>query len=94
MLYSDGSTVDDDCELATTVSAHPDKQAESAQIKSRMLRVISSLPAEQKEVFVLKEDAGLSVEQIANIIDVNVETAKSRLRYAIQKIREGLKELL
>jgi RNA polymerase sigma-70 factor (ECF subfamily) len=55
---------------------------------------VHALPQEQREAFVLKEDAGLSVEQIAKVTDVNAETAKSRLRYAVRKIREGLKDFL
>ena len=85
---------DEDCEIAGHVQHHPDKQAESSQIQQRLLTLVHALPQEQREAFVLKEDAGLSVEQIAKVTDVNAETAKSRLRYAVRKIREGLKDFL
>jgi RNA polymerase sigma-70 factor (ECF subfamily) len=84
----------DDCDPADGSQHHPDKQAESAQIRQRILALVQSLPQNQREVFILKEDGGLSVEQIAQITDVNAETAKSRLRYAMNKIRDGLKEFL
>lgn len=87
-------TTEEDCEIADGTINHPDTQAEAEQIKTRLLNIIGALPEEQREVFVLKEDAGLNLEQIASITAVNVETAKSRLRYAVKKIREGLKELL
>ena len=88
------SNSDEDCEIPNGVQHHPDKQAESAQIQQRLLALVNALPQEQREAFVLKEDAGLSVEQIAMVTDVNAETAKSRLRYAVKKIREGLKDFL
>lgn len=83
-----------DCDTAGSPQYHPDKQAESSQIRQRILTLVQSLPQDQREVFILKEDAGLSVEQIAHVTAVNAETAKSRLRYAMNKIREGLKEFL
>jgi RNA polymerase sigma-70 factor (ECF subfamily) len=85
---------ENDCELDGGRHHHPDTQAESAQIQQRLLNVVHALPHDQREAFILKEDAGLSVEQIAKITDVNAETAKSRLRYAVKKIREGLKDFL
>ena len=85
---------DRDCEIMDGAHYHPDKQAESAQINQRLLAIVHALPQDQREVFILKEDAGFSVEHIARITGVNAETAKSRLRYAMQKIREGLKDLL
>ena len=84
----------EDCGPPDGPQHHPDKQAESAQIRQRILTLVQSLPQDQREVFILKEDVGLSVEQIAQITAVNAETAKSRLRYAMTKIREGLKEFL
>jgi RNA polymerase sigma-70 factor (ECF subfamily) len=84
----------EDCDPADGPQTHPDRQAEAAQIRQRILTLVQSLPQDQREVFILKEDAGLSVEQIAQITAVNGETAKSRLRYAMNKIREGLKEFL
>jgi RNA polymerase sigma-70 factor (ECF subfamily) len=50
------------------------------------------MPAEQRAAFVMREEAGLSVEEIAAATGVNAETAKSRLRYAVAKLRRGLEE--
>lgn len=92
-LHNPANT-DDDCELDAGRHHHPDTQAESAQIQQRLLTLVHTLPHEQRDAFILKEDAGLSVEQIAQVMNVNAETAKSRLRYAVKKIREGLKDFL
>jgi RNA polymerase sigma-70 factor (ECF subfamily) len=50
------------------------------------------LPAEQRDVFVLYEESGLSLEDIGRITGVAMETAKSRLRYALAKLRTALGE--
>lgn len=45
------------------------------------------LPAEQREVFLLKEESGFSLADIAEITGAGIESAKSRLRYALKKLR-------
>ena len=44
------------------------------------------------KAFLLREEGGLSLEEIAEATGVNMETAKSRLRYALAKLRQGMKE--
>jgi len=59
--------------------------------KAELLKeLIETLPPEQRDVFLLYEEAGLSLEQIAAITSVARETTKSRLRYAVAKLRLGL----
>ena len=66
--------------------AEPDKQALSIALKQQ----ISLLPFEQREVFLLKQEAGFSIDDIANITQQNKEKVKSRWRYALKKMRKGL----
>ena len=54
------------------------------------MQAIAQLPVDQKEAFLLKEEAGLGVEEIANTTGVPFETAKSRLRYAYRKLKQTL----
>jgi RNA polymerase sigma-70 factor (ECF subfamily) len=68
----------------------PDGIAEFAEQQSALLAAISSLPEEQREAFLLHEETGLSIEEIARVTDVGLETAKSRLRYAIRKLKKAL----
>lgn len=79
---------------ASTVSSNPgtqpDRQLESQTLHEQLLAAIAGLPAEQKEAFLLREEAGLSIEQIATTTGTNAETAKSRLRYAMNKLRQQL----
>ena len=73
-------------------TAEPMVQAESRQQGAAILKLLESLPAPQREAFLLYEEGGLSVEQIAQATGVSFEAAKSRLRYAVAKLREGLAE--
>lgn len=71
----------------------PDRAAEFAEQASALLAAVAALPQEQREAFLLREETGLSVEEIARITDVPVETAKSRLRYAVRKLKHSLRPL-
>jgi len=68
----------------------PDARAERAQTLARYRAALAELPSEQREVFLLYEESGLSLEEIAAITAVGLETAKSRLRYAVSKLRRAL----
>ena len=70
----------------------PQVQAESHEQGAAILRLLAALPAPQREAFLLYEEGGLSVEEIAQSTGVTFEAAKSRLRYAVAKLREGLAE--
>ena len=68
----------------------PENRLESYHQHDLLMTAIAALPAEQKEVFLLKEEAGLNIEEIASTTGVSYEAAKSRLRYAFKKLREQL----
>jgi len=68
----------------------PDRVAEFVEQQSALLAAVAALPHEQREAFLLREETGLSVEEIARVTDVPVETAKSRLRYAVRKLKKSL----
>lgn len=70
----------------------PDRQAQSAQGLETLARLVDALPDEQREAFLLREEAGMSVQEIAECTGVNNQTAKSRLRYAVKKLRAGWSE--
>lgn len=58
---------------------------------SRLMELLEKLPEAQREAFLLREESGLSLEEIADATDVNIETVKSRLRYAVAKLRKGMR---
>ena len=55
---------------------------------------IAMLPMEQRDAFLLKQEAGLSLHQIAEVMCVGRETIKSRLRYAMQQLKNWLEDCL
>jgi RNA polymerase sigma-70 factor (ECF subfamily) len=71
-------------------AALPDVQTAHAQLEQALRRALDELPEEQREVFVLYEETGMSLEEIALITGTGAETSKSRLRYAVAKLRAAL----
>src|SRR5437588_83454 len=70
--------------------ASPDRAADSARLRPLLQRALLSLPAEQREVFVLREQAGLPFKEIADLVGANENTVKSRMRYALLGLRKAL----
>jgi RNA polymerase sigma-70 factor (ECF subfamily) len=68
----------------------PDRVAEFREQQSALLAAVAALPQEQREAFLLHEETGLSIEDIARVTNVPAETAKSRLRYAVRKLKISL----
>jgi len=53
----------------------------------RLLDCLDGLPAVQRSAFLLHHEDGLALDELARTLDVGFETAKSRLRYAMSKLR-------
>lgn len=70
----------------------PEMLVEKGLARQRLNRALRDLPDEQRDVFLLREEADLSLDQIAAITGTNRETAKSRLRYAVNKLRTAIDE--
>lgn len=68
----------------------PDQEVSNLRDINRLLNLVEALPEQQREAFLLREEAGLTLQQIAEVTGVGKETAKSRLRYAVNSLREGL----
>jgi RNA polymerase sigma-70 factor (ECF subfamily) len=79
-------------ELQPDPGSTPEELAERALARRRLNAALLDLPDEQREVFLLHEEAGLSLEQIATVMGSNRETTKSRLRYAVNKLRAAIDE--
>ncbi|NBC22332.1 MAG: RNA polymerase sigma factor [Gammaproteobacteria bacterium] len=90
---SRGREEDADAVTLTARDGDPGREAERALARDRLQRLLAELPAEQREAFLLREEGGLSVAEIAAATGVGAETAKSRLRYAYRKLREGFAAL-
>jgi RNA polymerase sigma-70 factor (ECF subfamily) len=73
-------------------SPNPERQAEARQGLQRFAKALEALPPAQREAFLLHEEAGMSVAQIAQSTGAGEEAAKSRLRYALAKLKAAVDE--
>ncbi|MCW8956022.1 MAG: sigma-70 family RNA polymerase sigma factor [Gammaproteobacteria bacterium] len=70
----------------------PEQRLQLQQQQQQLKQLIADLPEQQRTAFLLQQEAALSLEQIAEVTGVNRETVKSRLRYAMQRLREAVVE--
>jgi RNA polymerase sigma-70 factor, ECF subfamily len=68
----------------------PARGAQSVRLRPILQKALLGLPAEQREVFILREQTGISFKEIAEVLEVNENTVKSRMRYAIEGLRKAL----
>jgi RNA polymerase sigma-70 factor (ECF subfamily) len=68
----------------------PLRRVEGKRRLERFARALEALPSAQRAAFLLSEEAGLSVAEIAKATGSNEDAAKSRLRYATAKLRQAI----
>jgi RNA polymerase sigma-70 factor, ECF subfamily len=69
-----------------------DRQAMGAELQAKIRTAVEALAADQREVFLMREYLGLPFKEIAEIVGIPENTAKSRMRYALEKLRADLSE--
>ena len=74
-------------------SVPTDAAAEAPKLRERLQEAVAGLPEEQREVFVMRQVSGMSFREIGEAIGVPENTVKSRMRYALEKLREQLADL-
>jgi RNA polymerase sigma factor (sigma-70 family) len=70
--------------------AEPPRNVEARQTLERLARALAALPLAQREAFLLHHEGGLGIPEIAAATGSGEEAAKSRLRYAMSKLREAV----
>ncbi|MFN0040114.1 MAG: RNA polymerase sigma factor [Burkholderiales bacterium] len=90
-LVSLDSDEDPPPEPAAPAREQPDQLATTRQLGRVLSQAIALLPVEQREAFLLQQEGGLSLEEIAEVTGAGRETVKSRLRYALEKLRDSLR---
>jgi RNA polymerase sigma-70 factor (ECF subfamily) len=71
----------------------PEEQAQVMQLGGALQQVLMALPPEQREVLWLKEISGLTLAEIARVTGASENTVKSRLRYALEKVRVTMSQM-
>jgi len=89
----DESTRNEVDALPAALSDEPHVRAGNRELSMRLKASLGALPPAQRDAFLLQHEGGLSLAEIAALTGVGAETVKSRLRYAIAKLRSELGEL-
>ena len=71
-----------------------ERSLERDERQAALLQAIEQLPGEQKEVLTLKIWGDQTFDEIAKILEVSLNTAASRYRYAMEKLKKWVPELL
>ncbi len=70
-----------------------DLAAEAPRLRRRLANAVDRLPDEQREVFLMRQLGGLSFREIGVAVGAPENTVKSRMRYALEKLRQELADL-
>ena len=88
--------VDSDGKDILNVLRFADESREDEIIKQQTSKtvkeLIEKLPADQKEVLILRHYADLSFKEIAEMTGTNINTALGRMRYALLNLRKMIGE--
>ena len=69
-----------------------DRQAVNKELQARLHEALARLSEEQREVFLMREFLDMPFKDIADVVGVPENTVKSRMRYALEKLRLELDE--
>ena len=81
------TVVSSDEEVSAGAASDPARRAEGREALAQLARALEALPHAQREAFLLHEEAGLTALEIAAVTGSETEAVKSRLRYAIAKLK-------
>jgi RNA polymerase sigma-70 factor (ECF subfamily) len=96
------ASIDDDGDETTRAAVEalpasrreePEARMATRQLRKQLHAALAALPAVQRDAFLLQQEGGLSLAEIAELTGVGMETVKSRLRYAVAKLRGELSSL-
>ncbi len=96
------ASIDDDNDEGTRAAVdalpasrreEPEARVATRQLREQLHAALGTLPAAQRDAFLLQHEGGLSLAEIAELTGVGLETVKSRLRYAVAKLRGELRWL-
>jgi len=64
---------------------------EEEERRRALLKAVERLPFDQRQVFLLREEAGLSFREIAELVSCPLNTALGQMHYAMDSLRKSLK---
>ena len=85
--------LDEDVDLPGSESANPEWQLGEAQLAARIQGALLSMTTNDRMVLTLRHFSECSYQEIAQILDLEEKTVKSRLFEARHKLRDKLRDL-
>ena len=79
-----------DAFAAPRTTEAPDEIARR-EVRQALLRAVDRLPVDQRQVFLLREEGGMSFREIAQMLGCPLNTALGRMHYAMENLRKSLK---
>ncbi|MCA9636527.1 MAG: RNA polymerase sigma factor [Myxococcales bacterium] len=89
----DGDERESMIDSTAAVQVEVDDEAMGPTIQRRVSAALDLLPDDQREVFLMRQLGGLSFKEIGEIVGAPENTVKSRMRYALEKLRSELGDL-
>ncbi|HET9032532.1 MAG TPA: RNA polymerase sigma factor [Dokdonella sp.] len=74
-------------QLDAPENEQPERVLSEFEQRRKLQIVLEELPEEQRVTFLLRIENGLGLEEISEVTGVGRETVKSRLRYALARVR-------
>ena len=75
-----------------TTQLSAERQSQLVECVEELYLLLEQLPMEQKEIIILREESNMTLEELAISLGEERETLKSRLRYALKKLRKNMSE--
>jgi RNA polymerase sigma-70 factor (ECF subfamily) len=80
--------------LGSKESADPGVLAEKREAQELLLRTLESMDADHRTILVLRDIEGMSYQDIAGVLELEIGTVKSRLNRARRNLRDLLQAVL
>jgi RNA polymerase sigma-70 factor (ECF subfamily) len=93
LVLDEGREIDDRVDQlpqGDSLGEDPSRGIEQREMNEEVIRALRKIPAEQREVLILKEYEGLKFKEIAEILDCPESTVKSRMYYGLSGMRTAL----
>ena len=92
VLYLDDTEEEEGSIDLPDYSADPHRQLEQTEVREHLAAAMAALSPEHRKILSLREVSGLSYQEIADILDVEEGTVKSRIARARNALRKKLLE--
>lgn len=79
-------------DVEAVADGSPERDAVNLEATERLNDLIVALPNVQREALIMHREAGLTIREIAQVTGVTEEGVKSRLRYAMARLRQGMRD--